>query len=403
MTGVQTCALPISFSRSYTVKLQVTSKTGCSTLASKQVSVSPIPVANFNSTPACINTDYTLINTSTISSGSINKWNWNISNLPKPDSIQSPQYIFPDTGSYNVTLTVTSDIGCAKSVTKVIKVNSLPIASFSFDPQFGNPPLEIQTMDYSVNGANYIWDFGDGSLLETIREPMHVYNDTGLFTITQYVTSQFGCKDTLNKTIYVINPILDIAVTGDSSYFDGTYFYVVGRLENRGTRIVNSLQIEARLENGNTIREELIEPILNGPLGYQTYPFHASFLINPGSDLKYYCIKASNPNGMEDNFPDNNERCFNLTNDIITINPYPNPFTSHITISFLVPQQEVMKIDLVDVSGKIVKRLFEGKSKKNNLEINSDLSELPDGLYTVKITYRDRIISRSIVKNNYRE
>ena len=392
-----------AFPGTYTVRLQVTSKPGCTTIASKQVSVSPIPVADFISTPACINTDYTLINNSTISSGSINKWKWSIANLSKPDSIQSPQYIFPDTGSYNVTLTVTSDIGCAKSVTKVIKVNSLPIASFSFDPQFGNPPLEIQTMDYSVNGANYIWNFGDGSLAETIREPLHVYNDTGLFTITQYVTSQFGCKDTLSKTIYVINPILDIAVTGDSSYFDGNYFYVVGRLENRGTRIVNSLQIEARLENGNTIREELSEPILNGPLGYQTYPFHASFLINPGIELKYYCIKASYPNGMQDNFPDNNERCFNLTNDLITINPYPNPFTSQITIGFLLPQQENMKIDLVDVSGKIARELFEGKSNKNNLEIQVDLSELPDGLYTVKVTYRDRIISRSIVKNNHRE
>ena len=104
-----------------------------------------------------------------------------------------------------------------------------------------------------------------------------------------------------------------------------------------------------------------------------------------------------------DNFPDNNERCFNLTNDLITINPYPNPFTSQITIGFLLPQQENMKIDLVDVSGKIARELFEGKSNKNNLEIHADLSELPDGLYTVKVTYRDRIISRSIVKNNHRE
>ncbi len=383
----------------YTVQLQVSSKPGCKTTASKQVSVSPIPLADFNSTPACINTVYSFINNSSISSGSINKWNWNIPTLPKPDSIKNPEYTFHNTGSYNVTLTVTSDIGCSKSITKAITVNSLPVSSFSFDPQFGNPPLEINTMDYSQNGAFYLWDFGDGSALETIREPIHVYTDTGLFVITQYVTSLFGCKDTLSKNIYVINPILDIAVTGDSSYTNGNYFHVVGRIENRGTRQINSLQLEARLENGNTIREELTEPIPNGPLGFYTYRFHASFLLNSGQDFRYYCIKAINPNGFEDNVPENNERCFNLTDDIITIQPFPNPFTDHITIRFLLPQQENIKIELIDKNGRIVRKMFEGKANKNIFELQQDLTELSDGHYTVRITYRDRIISSSIVKN----
>ena len=390
-----------AFPGTYTIRLQVTSKPGCSTTASKQVSVSPIPVADFNSTPACLNTEYILKDNSSIITGSINKWEWNIATLPKPDSIQNPHYIFPDTGAYNVTLTIISDIGCTKSVSKIIKVNRLPVSSFSFDPQFGNPPLEIQTTDYSTEGAYYLWDFGDGNAPESIHEPSHIYNDTGLFVITQYVTSQFGCKDTSSKNIYVINPILDIAVTGDSSYFEGNYFHVIGRIENRGTREITSLQMEATLENGNTIREELTDTIPNGPLGYFTYPFHASFLINPGSDLRYYCIHAINPNGLPDNVPENNERCFNLTNDIITINAFPNPFANHVTFRFLLPQQENMKIELIDQAGRIVRELFEGKANKNLFEINNDLSDLPDGLYSVKVTYRDRIIGYTIVKNNH--
>ncbi len=392
-----------AFSGTYTVVLQVTTKPGCVTSASKQVTVSPIPVADFIATPACVTSDYRFTDNSSIGTGSITSWNWNIATLPAPPPVQNPDYVFQDTGSYNVTLTITSDIGCTKSVSKTVNVHSLPVSGFSFDPQFGNPPLQIQVTDLSINGGSNAWDFGDGSGISNQPEPAHTFTDTGLFVISQYVTNASGCKDTSSQNIYVIHPVLDIAVTSDSSYFEGNYFHVVGRLENHGTREITSLQMLARLENGNTISEVLTTPIPTGPLGYYTYSFHASFVVSPGSDLKYYCIQAINPNGMEDDVPENNERCFNLTEDFISLDPYPNPFVNQVTLRFLLPQSEMMKIELIDQAGRLVKDIYEGKANKNLFEVNTNLSDVQNGMYTVKIIYRDRVISKKIVKSNHRE
>jgi PKD repeat protein len=390
-----------AFPGNYSVKLTVTAKTGCVTNGIKQVAVSPIPTANFNTTPACVNTEYIFEDNSSVASGSIVKWKWGIAGLASPDSVQYPVYTFTDSGTFNVTLTVTSDIGCSKSTTKALDVYELPVASFSFDPQYGNPPLLIQTTDLSTGGANNRWDFGDGSLVENDLAPSHVYNDTGLFLITQYVTSLYGCKDSVSKSIYVITPVIDVAITGDSSYFDGNYFHVVGRLENRGTREINSLQMEARLENGNTIREDLNVVIPNGPLGYYTYSFHASFLINQGSELTYYCIRADNPNGTDDSKPENNERCFNLTDDVITMDPFPNPFTDKIIVRMLLPKQDDLTIDLADMTGKVIKEIYTGKGTKNLFELEIDLSDIADGIYSLKIVYNDEVVSKNLVKNSY--
>ena len=160
------------------------------------------------------------------------------------------------------------------------------------------------------------------------------------------------------------------------------------------------MEFNAWLENGNTIREDLNIVIPTGHLGFLTYPFHASFLIGSSSNFDYYCIQASSPNGIDDSYPENNERCFNLTDDIISMDPYPNPFTNQLTLRYLLPQQEYLKIEMCDMTGKTVKSIFEGKASKNLFEIVTDLSELPDGIYAVKVTYRDRLIGKNIVKSS---
>ena len=138
---------------------------------------------------------------------------------------------------------------------------------------------------------------------------MHLYTDTGLYQIRQIVTSLYGCIDTSERTIYIIRPILDVAVTDDSSYFDGDYFHVVTRLVNLGTRRIDSVFIETQLENGSMIREQLIATINNGPDGSVWYPFRSSFYVGSNRDFRYYCVRATEPNGETDVVPANNERC----------------------------------------------------------------------------------------------
>ena len=198
----------------YPVSLKVTSNMGCETETTMYVSVSPIPSANFSTMAACMNSNYTFQDSSSINAGSILHWDWNIQGLASPDTVPSPSYLFTQAGTYPVKLTVTSDIGCSNSITKSIDVHAPPVSSFSFNPQFGNPPLNVTITDNSTGAGTFTWDFGDGSNTETIQEPIHLFMDTGVFVIRQYVVSPFGCVDSSSKNIYVIKPLLDIAITG---------------------------------------------------------------------------------------------------------------------------------------------------------------------------------------------
>ncbi|MBK9542302.1 MAG: PKD domain-containing protein [Bacteroidetes bacterium] len=387
-----------AFPGTYTVTLTVYAFSGCASTSNKQVTVSPIPVADFKIQPICVNNSYQFQDSSSINNGSILHWDWSIAGVASLDTVQNPSYTFADTGTYAVTLMISSDIGCTNSITQAVHVYPLPTANFSFDPQFGNPPLDVQFTDFSTGGSFYQWEFGDNSTGSSTHEPSHIYQDTGIFVIHQYVTNAYGCIDSVEKSIYVIKPVLDIAITGDSSYVDGNYFYVVARIANQGTREINKVNMEARLEDGTTIKEKYESLIPNGPAGIQSYSFKAAFLISANSNFNYYCVKANDPNGETDNVQSNNERCFNRTSNLAIVNPYPNPFTDVVSVRVVLPFEDNVSIDLFDFTGKIISNLYTGAANKGLLEVRSDLSGLSDGVYSIRIQFRDEEQTRRIVK-----
>ncbi|MBK9400948.1 MAG: PKD domain-containing protein [Bacteroidetes bacterium] len=59
---------------------------------------------------------------------------------------------------------------------------------FTTDPDFGSPPHQVTFTNTSASGF-YLWDFGDGSPISTIASPVHVFSDTGTFTIHLITTS----------------------------------------------------------------------------------------------------------------------------------------------------------------------------------------------------------------------
>jgi gliding motility-associated-like protein len=51
-----------------------------------------------------------------------NAWNWNFGD-GESSNIQHPTHIFPDSGTYSVTLSILSKYGCADEITKSIRIN----------------------------------------------------------------------------------------------------------------------------------------------------------------------------------------------------------------------------------------------------------------------------------------
>jgi|GEM_PF-526727 len=73
-----------------------------------------------------------------------------------------------------------------------------PVADFDYVTNV----MSITTIDESVNGVTWQWDFGDGSPIDTFTNAVHIYPAAGTYTITLIVSSPCG-SDTISKTVNI--------------------------------------------------------------------------------------------------------------------------------------------------------------------------------------------------------
>ena len=88
-------------------------------------------------------------------------------------------------------------------------VNSPPKASFTFSPTKPHIGEKVQFMDTSVDEdgqiVSWLWDFGDGTM-STNRNPIHIYEAEGMYTVRLTVIDNNGAKDTFTQTVTVAKP-----------------------------------------------------------------------------------------------------------------------------------------------------------------------------------------------------
>ncbi len=66
-----------------------------------------------------------------------------------------------------------------------------PVADFSASPLSGNAPLSVTFTDLSTGATSWLWTFGDGAT-STAQDPVHVYANPGLFTVSLQATNSSG-------------------------------------------------------------------------------------------------------------------------------------------------------------------------------------------------------------------
>lgn len=81
-----------------------------------------------------------------------------------------------------------------------------PLAEFSVNLISGLEPLDVQFTDFSTPGTGGItawhWDFGDGGT-SSEQNPLHTYNEPGVYSVTLTVEGLFDLEDTELKTDYI--------------------------------------------------------------------------------------------------------------------------------------------------------------------------------------------------------
>ncbi len=161
------------------------------------VKILPELTADFNqSFDSCAIGPITFMDSSYTDGQAITAWEWDFGDGGS-SSDQNPVYQYPNSGNYDIFLTVRDVNGCEDSETANVEYSPVPqFISIAQNTNGGCTPTPIQFTNNSTpidNSYNVIWDFGDGNTSNQIS-PIHVYEEPGIYSVSLSIETPTGCE-----------------------------------------------------------------------------------------------------------------------------------------------------------------------------------------------------------------
>lgn len=219
----------------YNVSLNIIDEVGCTETAIYQVNWYPVPpviIIEPSTFVGCPPAEISFENLSTPIDDTYDIV-WDFGDGGSADEI-SPTYTFQEPGIFDISIGVTSPIGCytSRAFPQWIMIDSLPVADFSFNPDRAtNFEPTVTFFDESIRARAWEWTFDQyGGTIE--QNPIYTFPDTGLMEVQLIITHLFGCQDTLIQYVDVepiITYFLPNAFTpnedGTNEFFRGGGFF----------------------------------------------------------------------------------------------------------------------------------------------------------------------------------
>ncbi len=203
-----------------TYTLSDISNSGCSgtTSGSVTATVKPKPTPLFNSSNPCANLSTQFTDMSTVTGGSISSWSWNFGDLTATSNLQNPTHVYTNANTYNVTLSITANNGCSKSITAPVLINPTPSVFAGSDVSI--PYGTFTSLNGSVLGGSgthtYLWTPSDKVNNATILNPTTVALGASVdFLLT--ATDANGCQKSDDLTVTITGGPLSGVVNASPS------------------------------------------------------------------------------------------------------------------------------------------------------------------------------------------
>ncbi|MCB0755132.1 MAG: gliding motility-associated C-terminal domain-containing protein [Flavobacteriales bacterium] len=191
----------------YNVGLQIITDMDGPAAAYKLITVNPVPSADFSAPDVCEGTATALADQSTISSGSITSWQWDLDNDGFYDDASGSLIAndFVNAGSYPVGLQVTSDQGCQSTTSEIVVVDPMPTVAFSVSEVCLGNQTELTAITTISSGqiTDYDWELNGNGFFDDASGNMitNQFSADGDYQIGLQVTSDQGC---VNDTFQLV-------------------------------------------------------------------------------------------------------------------------------------------------------------------------------------------------------
>lgn len=126
----------------------------------------------------------------------IDGWDWDFGD-GNTSTDQNPSHTYAAPGTYNVTLTASSDIGCGSSTTFPVVVNEIPVANFTSDQVCANSATTFTDQSTVGNAMIDTWEWdilNDNTTEYTTQNPQHTFTSGGVYDVSLFVESDKGCR-----------------------------------------------------------------------------------------------------------------------------------------------------------------------------------------------------------------
>ncbi len=156
---------------------------------------------------------------------------WNFGDQSNLSLSKNPVHTYTSSGTFDVTITVTSQHGCKNTVVynDLITVWPKPNTSFIWSPEVATEidPI-IQFTNLTTGASWYQWIFGDGDSSSVVH-PVHRYPGKGEYEVQLVGVSNRGCLDTSRAIIKILEQYTFYAPTAFSPDGDriNDYFYII--------------------------------------------------------------------------------------------------------------------------------------------------------------------------------
>ena len=199
----------------YTVKHLAHSSGFCySDTVKKIIQIFAKPKVKFGTINGCLaDSTVRFFDSSTISDGQALTYLWHFGDpnftVANPDTsiLKNPVHKYIVSGTYPITLTVTTANGCGNSYNGNVTIYPQPTVSFNVisPPQQcvnGNSFAFNNTSAIAGGTISYKWLFGDG-VISLSQNAVHSYVNPGVYNVKLVITSDKSCKDSILKPVTV--------------------------------------------------------------------------------------------------------------------------------------------------------------------------------------------------------